>query len=175
MPRRGRPFVVAWRDEDTEATLRTAYRAERDPALRQRLQALWLLRRGERRVGEVATVIGVDYRSVQRWVAWYRSGGLAAVRSHRLGGPGQPPRLTPEQQEGVAQEVETGRFRNAASIRAWIKETYGVSYTEGGLYSLLDRLRCAPKVPRPLHTNANLAEQAAWKRGDSSTPSGLPG
>jgi len=93
MARRGRPFVVAWRDEDTEEALRTAYRAERDPALRQRVQALWLLRGDTRLVGEVASVVGVDYRTVQRWVRWYRSGGLAAVRSHRLGGPGQPPRL----------------------------------------------------------------------------------
>jgi hypothetical protein len=27
MARRGRPFVVAWNDEDTEEALRTAYRA----------------------------------------------------------------------------------------------------------------------------------------------------
>lgn len=169
MARRGRPFVVAWQEEDTEESLRMAYRAERDPALRQRVQALWLLRSGERRVGEVASVMGVDYRTVQRWVAWYRAGGMEAIRSHRLGGPGQPPRLTPEQQEQVAEEVATGRFRNAATIRAWVAQTYGVSYTEGGMYSLLARLRCAPKVPRPLHEKANLEEQEAWKKGDLLT------
>ena len=170
MARRGRPFVVAWRDEDTEEALRTAYRAERDPALRQRVQALWLLRGDTRLVGEVAAVVGVDYRTVQRWVRWYRSGGLTAVRSHRLGGPGQPPRLTPEQQEQVAKEVETGRFRSAATIRVWITETFGVTYTEGGMYTLLARLRCAPKVPRPLHTKANLEDQEAWKKGGLPTP-----
>ncbi len=170
MARRGRPFVVAWRDEDTEEALRTAYRAERDPALRQRVQALWLLRGDTRLVGEVASVVGVDYRTVQRWVRWYRSGGLAAVRSHRLGGPGQPPRLTPEQQEQVAQAVETGRFRSAATIRVWITETFGVTYTEGGMYTLLARLRCAPKVPRPLHAKANLEDQEAWKKGGLPTP-----
>jgi len=170
MARRGRPFVVAWRDEDTEEALRTAYRAERDPALRQRVQALWLLRGDTRLVGEVASVVGVDYRTVQRWVRWYRSGGLAAIRSHRLGGPGQPPRLTPEQQEQVAQAVETGRFRSAATIRVWITETFGVTYSEGGMYTLLARLRCAPKVPRPLHAKANLEDQEAWKKGDLPTP-----
>ena len=170
MARRGRPFVVAWRDEDTEEALRTAYRAERDPALRQRVQALWLLRGDTRLVGEVASVIGVEYRTVQRWVGWYRTGGLAAVRSHRLGGPGQPPRLTPEQQEQVAKEVETGRFRSAATIRVWITETFGVTYSEGGMYTLLARLRCAPKVPRPLHTKANLEDQEAWKKGGLPTP-----
>ncbi len=170
MARRERPFVVAWRDEDTEEALRTAYRAERDPALRQRVQALWLLRGDMRLVGEVASVVGVNYRTVQRWVRWYRSGGLAAIRSHRLGGPGQPPRLTPEQQEQVAQAVETGRFRSAATIRVWITETFGVTYSEGGMYTLLARLRCAPKVPRPLHAKANLEDQEAWKKGDLPTP-----
>ena len=169
MARRERPFVVAWRDEDTEEALRTAYRAERDPALRQRVQALWLLRGDMRLVGEVASVVGVNYRTVQRWVRWYRSGGLAAIRSHRLGGPGQPPRLTPEQQEQVAQAVETGRFRSAATIRVWITETFGVTYSEGGMYTLLARLRCAPKVPRPLHAKANLEDQEAWKKGDLPT------
>ena len=170
MARRGRPFVVAWRDEDTEEALRTVYRAERDPALRQRVRALWLLRGDTRLVGEVAAIVGVDYRTVQRWVRWYRSGGLTAVRSHRLGGPGQLPRLTLEQQEQVAKEVETGRFRSAATIRVWITETFGVTYSEGGMYTLLARLRCAPKVPRPLHTKANLEDQEAWKKGGLPTP-----
>lgn len=163
--RRGRPFVVAWHEEDTEEALGVAYRAERDPALRQRLQALWLLRGGNRRVGEVAEVLGVDYRTVQRWVAWYRAAGMKDVRSHRMGGPGKPAWLTPEQQEHLGQEVATGRFRNAASIRAWIEETFGVRYTEGGVYSLLERLRCAPKVPRPVHEKADPLAQAAWKKG----------
>jgi transposase len=169
MARRGRPFVVAWREDDTEGALRAAYRAERDAPVRQRLQALWLLRGGERRVGEVAAVLGVDYRTVQRWVAWYRGGGLAAIRAHRLGGPGQAPRLTPEQQERVAREVETGRFRTAADIRHWVAQTFGVSYTEGGMYGLLARLRCAPKMPRPVHVKADLEEQEAWKGGGSRT------
>lgn len=165
MAGRGRPFVVAWREEDTEEALRAAYRAERRVDVRQRFQALWLLRSGKRRMDEVAAVVGTDYRTVQRWVAWYRTGGLEEVRGHRMGGYGQTPRLTEEEQEQLAQEVETGRFRNAAAIRAWVAATFGVAYTEGGMYSLLGRLRCRPKVPRPLHEKANLEEQEAWKRG----------
>ena len=167
MAGRGRAFVVAWREEDTEGALRAAYRAEQRTDVRQRLHALWLLRSGERRLAEVSRVLGVDYRSVQRWVAWYRTGGLAEVGRHHAGGYGQSSRLTEEQEKRLATEVETGRFRNAAAIRAWVVEMFGVTYTEGGMYSLLERLRCKPKVPRPLHQKANLAEQEAWKRGDS--------
>jgi len=162
--------VVAWRDEDDEAALKAAYRAERGAEARPRLHALWLLRTG-RHLGDVAAVLGVDYRSVQRWVAWYRDGGLGAVIGHHMGGHGQTPRLTPEQQETVAREVATGRFRAAADIRGWVAETFAVTYTEGGMYSLLGRLRCAPKVPRPLHEQADLAQQDAWKRGGSGASS----
>jgi transposase len=175
MAGRGRAFVVAWNDEDTEEALRAAYRAERGVDVRQRLHALWLLRSGERRMDEVATLVGTTYRTVQRWVAWYRADGLDEVRRRRAGGYGQTPRLTEEQQEQLAQEVATGRFRNAVAIRAWVAETFEVIYTEGGMYSLLERVRCGPKVPRPLHEQANLADQEAWKKGGSSMPSGLPG
>lgn len=174
MAGRGRPFVVAWQEEDTEEVLRSAYRVERNVDVRQRLHALWLLRSGERRMAEVAALVGTTYRTVQRWVAWYRAGGLDAVRNHRMGGYGQTPRLTEDQQEQLAQEVATGRFRNAMAIRAWVAETFGVSYTEGGMYSLLERLRCQPKVPRPLHEKANLTEQEAWKKGDSEQRSATP-
>jgi transposase len=94
----GGAFVVVWHKEDTEEALRAAYRAERDVVLRQRLHALWLLRSSERRMEEVAGLVGATYRTVQRWVAWYREGGLDAIRTHRMGGYGQTPRLTEDQQ-----------------------------------------------------------------------------
>jgi transposase len=157
---RGRPFVVAWRDEDTEAAVRFAYHAEREGALRSRLHALWLLQSGKA-LGVVAEVLGVHHRSVQRWVAWYRPGGLAAVRGHQMGGVGQPSFLTAEAQAEIAEVVATGRFHTAAEIRDWIAEKYWVGYAVGGVYSLLARLRCSPKVPRPLNPKADLAAQEA--------------
>lgn len=167
---RGRPFMVAWQEEDTAEALHTAYRTEPDAAVQPRLHALWLLRDGTRQVGEVAQVLGVNYRTVQRWVAWYREGGRMAVRAHRLGGPGMTAWLTPAQQEQVASEVAIGRFHNGLAIRTWVEATFGVSYTEGGMYSLLERLGCSPKVPRPVHEKADQAAQAAWKKGGSPPP-----
>ena len=162
--KRGRPFRVEWRAEDTAEALHAAYRAEKRPEPRQRVQGLWLLRTG-RPLAEVAAVLGVHYRSVQRWAAWYRQGGLAAVTAPRAGGHGQPARLSPAQQAELADQVATGRFRTAAEIRDWIAREYGVEYQVGGVYDLLERLRCRPKVPRPLHAKADPAEQERWKKG----------
>ena len=83
----GRPFRVDWHPEDTPEALRAAYRAQQDTMLRTRLHGLWLVRSG-RQMGEVASVVGVHYRTLQRWVSWYRKGGVDEVLSHRMKGSG---------------------------------------------------------------------------------------
>ena len=166
---RGRPFEVAWREEDTKEALKGVYRRERDIELRTRLHGLWLLRTG-RRLSSVAATVGVHYRTVQTWVGWYREGGLPNVVSHKMGGRGQEPYLSDEAQEQVAEEVATGRFRTAGEIREWIAEQYGVTYKVGGIYSLMHRLRCAPKLPRPIHAKTDQEQQASWKKGGSTKP-----
>jgi transposase len=166
---RGRSLQIVWRPDDTDEALKMAYRAELDGTVRTRLHGLWLLRTGWSLSG-VAQVLGTHYRSVQRWVAWYRQGGLPLVRARRAGGIGQPAWLPAEAQAELAQEIASGRFHVAAEIRDWIAEHYQVSYTVGGVYSLLDRLQCQPKVPRPINPKADLAQQEAWKKGDSRTP-----
>jgi hypothetical protein len=40
------------------------------------------------------------------------------------------------------------------------------------MYALLGRLRCAPKVPRPLHAKADTVAQARWKKTSSVNPFG---
>jgi transposase len=166
---RGRPFEVVWREADTPEALKAAYQKEQNPEVRNRLHGLWLLRCGWR-LGMVAEVMGTHYRSVQRWVAWYREGGLSEVRRHQMGGQGPQPWLSPEAEIQVSAAVATGRFRTAWEIRDWIAQQYGASYTVGGVYSLLKRLKCSPKVPRPVHAKADLELQAAWKKGVCSKP-----
>jgi transposase len=168
--RRGRKLRVEWAAEDDAASLRARYRRERRADVRPRLQGLWLVRTG-RTTREVAEVVGVEERTVQRWLAWYRAGGLTEVAGRHARGKGAAPFLTPEQQAELADEVATGRFRTAAEVRQWVEERWGVRYAEGGMYALLHRLRCAPKVPRPAHEQADHLAQAGWKKGGSRRPS----
>jgi transposase len=146
----GRSFEVAWRESDAPETLKGAYQRERDPEVRTRLHGLWLLRCGWS-LGRVAEALGTHYRSVQRWVAWYRQGSLPQVMGHKMGGRGRQPLLRPEQEIQVSAAVATGQFRSAGEIRDWIAQQYRTNYTLGGIYSLLQRLKCAPKVSRPVH------------------------
>jgi transposase len=159
----GRPFEVVWREEDTPEALKGAYQRERNPEVRTRLHGLWLLRCGWS-LGMVAEAMGTHYRSVQRWVAWYREGGLPEVMGHKMGSRGRPPLLRPEEEIQVSNAVATRRFRSAWEIRDWIAYQYGASYTLGGVYSLLRRLKYAPKVPHPGHAKTNRQGQAAWRK-----------
>jgi transposase len=168
--RRGRKLGINWAAEDDAASLYRRYRRERRADVRPRLHGLWLVRTG-RTTREVAAVLGVDGRTVQRWLAWYRAGGLALLEGRHAGSQGAPSYLTPDQRAELAAEVATGRFRTAAEIRRWVQEQWGVRYTAGGLYSLLHRLGCAPKVPRPVHAKTDHLAQARWKKGGSAAPS----
>src|SRR3712207_7737522 len=92
---RGRRLRIEWHED--EVTLWQRYRSEPDPGVRTRWHALWLLRQG-RSATATAPPVGVHRCSVQRWLAWYRPGGLGALAQHRQGGrPGRTPHLTPGQ------------------------------------------------------------------------------
>jgi len=170
MARRGRKLTLEWASGDDAASLYGRYRRERRADVRPRLHALWLVRRGHT-TREAAEVLGVDERTVQRWLGWYRAGGLAPLEGRHAGSQGAPSYLTPEQRAELSDEIATGRFRTAAEIRRWAQERWGVRYTEGGMYALLRRLRCAPKVPRPVHEKTDQLAQARWKKGGSRQPS----
>ena len=150
----GRPFRVEWRPEDTPEALKASYLRKRH--MRTRLHGLRLLRSG-RRLSAVASV-GVHYRTVQMVSRW-RGGGSAVPQEGR----------------------ERQRFRVQRKNRSWprrcraddsgrpersetrIESEYEVSYN--GVYSLLHRLGCSPKVPRGLHEKADvLAQSPAWSR-----------
>ena len=171
---RGRPFQVDWREEDTETALKVASQGERAGVIRRRLHGRWLRRSGWG-LGAVATAPGVQYRTVQRRVDWYRAGGVATVRGRRMGGHGQPAKLSAAAQAAVADAVATGRFRTAAEVGDRIAATYGVRYRPGGVAGLRKRLRCAPNVPPPLQENADLAEQDRFTKGGLPMPSRRPG
>jgi len=135
---RGRPLVVDW--TESADTLQAMYEQERNGHRRARLQALWLLRSGAS-IGEAGRAVGVDYRTVQRWVSWYRQGGLSAVlmRTPGYAAPGRPSRLSETQIADLVGRSRDGQFRTVSEAVNWTSQTYGVSYTYTGMYALLGR------------------------------------
>lgn len=162
--KRGRPFEIEWQESAEE--LSESYQREQDIHRRTRLQVLWLLRQG-RSLEEVSAIVGMSYRTLQRWVAWYRSGGLAEVlrRTPGHGADGGRSYLTAEQEQQVKARADTGAFRTAQEAGEWIAQQWGVRYTYKGIYGLFRRLELRKKVPRPQSEKASPEAQEAWKKG----------
>lgn len=71
MSRRMAP--IDW-SERAEA-LEEQYRREKDVQRHKRLQAMWLVRRGEA-AQDAAKEVGIGRKAIGRWLDWYRDGGL---------------------------------------------------------------------------------------------------
>lgn len=165
-----KPVRVSWTESADELYARFA--RERDGRRRQRLQALWLVCRGEP-MAEAARLAGVGQRSLERWLGWYRQGGLATVleRVPGHGARGQASRLTVDQQQALVAQTTGGAFRTYHEARLWVEQQFGVAYTYNGMFTLLARLDIHPKVPRPQAEKADPAAQTAWKKGALPPPS----
>ncbi|MCS7287108.1 MAG: helix-turn-helix domain-containing protein [Anaerolineae bacterium] len=135
---RGRKLRIKWEEESD--FLRNLYREEQDEEIRRRLQALWLLRQGYK-LAQVAWLIGVHIRTLNRWLSWYRKGGIKELKARHRGNPrGKKPFLTEEQLLELEKNIRSGSFANLQETIAWVRENFGVNYSYWGLYSLLRRM-----------------------------------
>jgi transposase len=158
----GRRLQIEW--QQTGAELKDLYHKERNPERRTRLHALWQLRCGKG-LQEVADLVGIAYRTLQYWVAWYRQGGLTEVLSRIKGHgtQGRPAKLNALQQKALAAKVAFGEFHTVWDALQCVQGRWQVHYSYGGLHKCLKRLGCRPKVPRPRSIQADVAAQARWK------------
>lgn len=159
----GRGIEIEW--EHSEAELRELYHTEKDVKRRSRYHALWLVRNG-RSAQEVSDILDVHYRTLRRWLYWYRDGGLAEVE-HRLVGQagGGEAYLSEVQEEQLRAKADAGHFHTARDIQKWIYDQWQIEYTHKGIYGLLARLDIVWKVPRPANPKADKSQQDDWKKG----------
>jgi len=134
---RGRKLRIEWRED--EGFWRKHYQEENNPEAKRRLQALWLVRRGYK-LARVAWLIGVHIRTVNRWLSWYRKGGIEELLAHRRGNlKGRRPFLTQEQLLKLEQEAGQNLCFTTRKAITWVRENFGVNYSYQGMYALLKR------------------------------------
>ena len=165
----GRHVQMDW--QETAAELKQMFRVETHPQRRTRLQVLWLMRQGKT-MTEVSPLLGVHYRTVQRWAAWYRTGGIGEVLRRTAGhaAPGRKPYLSSSQQNALLAQVARGVFHSVWDVLDWVEQRWGVRFRPGGMYDFLDRHEANLKVPRPQATKTSPEIQDDWKKGASSPP-----
>jgi transposase len=90
---------------------------------------------------QVAHLLDVRSRTVRNWLRLYTKQGLEALCTLQYhGSKGQ---LSKAQSEQLRDEIQKGQFRSARQVRQWIKDTFGVPYSESGTKKLLQRLGCS--------------------------------
>ena len=105
-----RTLQVYW--EESAEELKQKYREEKHPQRRERLFTFWHLCSGKT-IREMSNLTGTDERIIQRWVSWYRVGGLAEVlrRVTGHGTVGVSAYLKPLQQKALVARVKLGDFK----------------------------------------------------------------
>lgn len=161
---RGRPLAVKWQHSEEE--LYEHFRQEKQWRIRTRLHALWLLRKGKS-MTEVSQVLDINYRTLQRWLAWYGRGSLGEVVRRTVGGQRreQPGYLSAEQEEELRARADAGHFHTAQEAADWLEAQWGIQYRPGSIYSVFRRMGIGKKVPRRQAEQADEGQQAAWKKG----------
>lgn len=154
----GRRLQIEW--QETAEELKHRYRQEKHPQRRERLMSFWHMCEGKQ-VKDVSQMIGTDVRVIQKWLAWYRAGGLDEVlrRVSGHGTVGAPASLNALQQQALAVRVKLGDFRTVWDVMRWVEARWGIRYSYEGMRSVMKRNQCVLKVPRPQSEKANAQQQ----------------
>ena len=125
---------------DKPAELRAAHRATRDKREADRIKAVALLATG-RSAEQVAEVLQVDANTVRNHLRRYQQGGLMAMG--QVAYRGSACDLDEAQLAMLDAHLQT-----AKAIAHWVKDTFGVDYTQSGMTALLHRLGYVYRKPK---------------------------
>ncbi len=135
---------------------------------RDRVRFLRYLKTNQARSQRAAGVLlGVGERQSQRWWQAYRRDGLAGLVEGGHGGQ-YPGKLNAEQLEGLQAHLRADGVSQLAQVQTFVKDTYGLTYSLGGLSALFARHGIKLKRPRP--TNVRQAEGAVEAFKKNSPP-----
>lgn len=162
--------LVRLRGDFDATVVRGLARDADDADQARRLLAIAAVYEGMSRA-DAARLAGMDRQTLRDWVHRFNDEGAAGL-VNRLP-PGNPRRLTPEQEAELDRIVEAGpaaaglghlaRWR-CADLKALIQERWGVSYHERTIGKLLDRLDFSHITTRPRHYRQDEAAMEAFKK-----------
>ena len=143
----------------------------KDARVEWRIVALRLIAAGQL-AKDIAPIVGVHERSVRGWVKEYNRDGISSLRYDAQ--KGSRPHLSAEDERALGEdirrgpppEMKIGVWRGWA-LREWIRDKYGVEYSESGVYFLLHRLGFSSLMPRPRHPESDDSLQDEFKKNVS--------
>lgn len=134
---------------------------------RRRRRAMKLLDEGME-VSEIARMVGVERRSVERWRKARREGGMRVLRAKRV--PGRPPKLTPEGRQELEAILLEGAQAHGFPTELWtcpriasvIRQRFAVVYHVDHLPKLLHQLGWSVQKPTRRAIERDETEIRRW-------------
>jgi transposase len=146
--------------------LQQRFRVEKDPQLRQRLQALYLLATGQAtsRV-QVADLLVVHRHTVRAWLATYERGGLTALLTVKKP-PGKAGVLSAAVRAKLQTRLREPRgFGSYGEIQQYLATDHHVQLAYSTVHGIVRyQLQAKPKSPRRSHPKKTLPPWPSFKR-----------
>jgi transposase len=121
---------------------------------------------------EIADFLGVDPRSVRRWLAAFRHQGEAGLAARPV--PGRPPKLTTTQEKIIRRWLKDNPTDHGFATELWtasrlgllIDEEFGVAFHPAYLTTWLRQRGYTPQMPRYVPRERDDREIARWLAED---------
>ena len=146
-------------------------RKSKDVVIHRKLQAVLLHMKGQQNT-KIAEIIGVDRKTVGRYIIQYKSGGVENLVPKKP--PGRPSLLDKFQEQEVyivisnntPEEVGFDGIKNwtAKIASEWIFRRFGVCYSIGGMTDLFHRLNLSYTRPTYVLEKADPEKQEEFKQ-----------
>ena len=102
----------------------------------------------------------LDDDTVRNWHGAFERGGIEALKT--FDHDGSTSRLSSEQDIALGDWVDANCPRSIRKVEAWLKRTFGLSYSRSGLIALLHRLGFDYRKPEAMPRGLDDAKQQAF-------------
>jgi len=152
--------------QESVEELELLVRQQSNPQLKQRLQALYLIKNQGISISAIAKILGKNRSTIQRWLTDYRENGMGKML--KLGSsPGRTrviPNWAVESLKKQLKEPEMG-FASYKQIQQWLNKALGIEVKYATVHNLVRyRLKAKLKVPRPRNHKQDKEKLSAFKK-----------
>ena len=148
--------------EESDKELFSKQRSTTKVIVFKRLQMLRLLKSSRAKtLVAAAPLVGATERSLQRWWKQYRQQGLESLLEVE---PTRQPKLSLAQQQALMEEAGKGAFSTINEIVDWVEQSFGIHYTQVGMWKLVKRLKIKKKTARPTHVLKDKKAAESFKK-----------
>src|SRR5512147_166461 len=141
-------FIIETADE-----LKQLMHAQQKAKLKERIQALYLLRNERAKtLQDLADFLGRSISTIESWLTLYRKKGVLGLLAWNYSG-GQPPAIPEPVLTELREKLsQPPAFKSYGEIQQWLKEEYGLEIHYKTVHQTVHyKLKAKLKVARPTH------------------------